>query len=221
MKYLLLSIFASIVFITAQGQSLKPTNTNEFAMECMKTNDGGSVKQMVLWYPYEFWQIVGDQMKMSPDFVQNIIGEMKNYMMFAVVDYTISVSGITFKTEDEIRKSILLVDSSKNIYKPIDNKNISTKATQLIKNLQPIMAQMLGQFGEGMRIFLFEAKKVSGKPAMDITKTNTFSLKWEQVNLNWKLPFASILPSKYCPIDNEQMKGNWNYCPIHGAKLVN
>lgn len=218
MKYLLLSIFTLIVW-TTRAQKIKPASTNDFAMECMKTNGESTVKQMVLWFPYDFWQIVGDQMKLSPDFVQHIVSEMKNYMTFAVVDYTVAASGITFKSDDDIRKSIMLIDSSKNVYKPIDNKDISPDATQLLNNLQPVMAQMLGQFGEGMRIFLFDAKKTNGNPAIDIAKSNRFRLQWEGVNLNWKLPFASIIPSKYCPVDKEQMKGNWNYCPFHGVKL--
>ena len=91
--------------------------------------------------------------------------------------------------------------------------------TRFLTVFQPTLAKFLGQFGEGMCVVLFEAKKIDGKPAIDITKVNHFTLSWEQANLKWTLPFASILPFKYCPVDNEQMKGNWNYCPFHGIKL--
>lgn len=218
MKYFLLFAL-TLVFWSSSAQQLKSTSTNDFVMECMKSGGEAPDKQMVLWFPYNFWQIIGEQMKTPPDFTNRIVSEMSNYMMFAVVDYTVSGSGITFKSDDEIRSTIKLYDSSKNVYKPIDSKEISSTATQLLQNLQPVMAQMLGQFGAGMRVFLFDARQLNGKAAIDITKTNNFTLSWGQTNLKWTLPFASVLPPKYCSVDGEQMKGNWNFCPIHGVKL--
>lgn len=218
MKYLLLPVLM-VITLTSAGQKVKPTSTSEFIQDCMKNSGEIPNKSMVIWFPHNFWQIVGDMKKLSPDVVQNIVNEMSQYMMFAVVDYSASGSGITFKSEAEIRKTIKLYDSAKNAYTPVDPKEVTPAASVLLNNLQPMMAQMLGQFGEGMRIFLFKAQQVSGKPAIDITKPNTFSLSWDQVNVKWTLPFASILPPKFCPVDNEPMKGNWNYCPIHGAKL--
>jgi hypothetical protein len=217
-KYLFLPVFTLIV-ITATAQKIKPANTSDFITECMKNNGELPNKQMVIWFPSDFWEIVGDQMKASPGYVQQIVSEMQNYMMFAVVDYNVSPSGVNFKSEEEIRKSIKLYDSSKNVYKPLENKDISPTAVQLLNSLQPVMAQILGQFGEGMRVFLFDAKKINGKPAIDIAKTNSFTLSWAQTSLKWTLPFASVLPPKFCPVDNEQMKGNWKYCPLHGTKL--
>ena len=218
MKYLFPCIF-SLMALTSNAQNVKPTSTNDFIIECMKYNGEVSHKQMGLWLPYNFWQIIGDQMKLSPDAVQNIANIMKGYMMFAVVDYTVSGTSFTFKPEDEIRKSIKLYDSSNNIYLPINDENISPDASQMLKYFQPTLAKLLGQFGEGMHVFLFESKQIKGEPVIDITKVNHFTLIWEQANLKWTLPFASILPLKYCPVDNEQMKGNWNYCPFHGIKL--
>ncbi len=218
MKYLFPCIFSFMV-LTSEAQNLKPTSTNDFVTECLKNNGEIPHKQLVIWMPYNFWQIIGEQMKLSPDAVQQIANVMKGYMMFAVVDYTISGTGFTFKPEDEIRRSIKLSDSSNNIYLPLNNENISLTAAQVLKTFQPTLAKLLGQFGEGMCVFLFEAKQTDGKPAIDITKVNHFTLSWEQTNFKWTLPFASILPFKYCPVDNEQMKGNWNYCPFHGAKL--
>lgn len=220
MRYLVIIFFIFIVFNSA-AQKLNPTSTDDFVMDCMKTTEAGSDKQMALWFPYNFWQLIGERMKSSSDFTQYITDEMSNYMMFAVVDYHITSSGVIFKSEEEIRKSIKLYDSAGNVYAPLDNKDISPSAIQLLKNFQPVMAQMLGQFGEGMRVFLFESKKKNGEPAIDVSKTNSFTLNWGSTGLKWILPFASVLPPKYCPVDKEQMKGNWNYCPVHGVKLDN
>jgi len=218
MKFIL-TLIAILSMATANAQKLKPTSVNDLVMECMKTSGEGANKQMVIWFPYNFWEIIGDQMKISPQFIENITTQMKDYMMFCVVDYTTSSSGINFKTDEEIRKTIKLTDSSKNISKPLEEQDISSDAKHLLQNLQPMMAQMLGQFGEGMRIYPFNAKKVNGKPSINVVTKNNFTLSWDTTNLNWKLPLSSVLPPKFCPVDNEQMKGTWEYCPIHGVKL--
>lgn len=218
MKLLLLLV--SFVFITAGfGQKLKPTSTNDFVMECMKVNGEGANKQMVLWLPYNFWEIVGEQMKVTPEFVENIVNQLKNYTLFCVVDYTTTSTGLIFKTEEQMRKTFKLTDSSGNVLAPLEEKDISEDVKHLLKNLEPITAQMLGQFGEGMKIFLFKATKSQGQPVIDVSTKNTFTLSWDKCSLTWKLPFASVLPPKRCPVDNETMKGNWNYCPEHGVKL--
>lgn len=218
MRYLLLILF-TLNSLTLVAQKLKPTSLNDFVTECLKSNGEMPHKQMVIWFPSNYWQITGEQMNISPGSINKIVSEMSKYMMFTVVDYEITSTGINYKTDEDIRKSIRLYDSSKVVYYPIDMKNISPTATELLKSLQPVMAQMLGQFGQGMRIFLFEAKQVNGKPVIDITKTNHFSLSWDDINLKWTLPFASILPPKFCPVDNEKMKGNWSFCPVHGVRL--
>ncbi|HEY8894838.1 MAG TPA: hypothetical protein VIM79_08475 [Niastella sp.] len=214
----LLFPFLLFIALSSAAQKVKP-NSSEFIQECMKNSGEVPNKKMVIWLPYNYWQIVGDLMKLSPERTQYMANEMSNYMLFAVVDYTVAGTGLTFKSEEEIRKSIKLVDSSKVIYLPLDNKDLTPAANALVQNLQPVIAQMLGQFGEGMRIFVFNAKQVNGKPAIEIDKANYFTLMWGGSKLKWTLPFASILPPKFCPVDNEEMKGNWMYCPFHGEKL--
>jgi hypothetical protein len=212
-----LAVFVSF----AHSQKLKPANTNDFVIECMKTNAEGTHRQTTIWFPYNFWEIVGEQMKSSPEFTQNIVGHMKSYMMFCVVDYWVSGTELSFKSEDEIRSTLKLTDSSNEIFNPLPEQDIDAEAKQLLQHLRPTMAQMFGQFGKGMRIFLFKPKQTNGQVQFNVLKKNCFSLSWDNTRLTWKLPLSSVLPPKFCPVDNEQMKGNWEYCPVHGVKLTN
>jgi hypothetical protein len=215
--------FLTFIFIvsitTIKAQKLDANRLHEFVMECTKTNGEGPNKQMVIWIPYNFWEVIGDQMHATPDFVENMVTQMKDYTMFCVVDYTITNSGMSFKTDEEIRKSIKLTDSSGNMLSPLRESEISADAKHLIVGLQPKIAQIFGQFGEGMRIYIFKAKKINGEPVINVMAKNNFKLKWDTTSLSWALPISSALPPKFCPVDHEQMKGNWSYCPIHGVKL--
>jgi hypothetical protein len=219
MKYCF-TLFFVLLLGTGFGQQVKPANINDFVSDCTRSNGNGANRQLAIWFPAEFWQIANAQNKdIPPALLQNIVDEMKEYMMFCVVDYTISGTDIQFTGEDEIRRSIRLIDSSKTIYVPLEEDDISSTASALINSLKPMMAQLVGQFGEGMRVVLFKAKKINGKPAIDITRKNSFTLELAKHQLKWSMPFGSLMPPKYCPIDKEIMKGNWEFCPEHGVKL--
>jgi hypothetical protein len=217
-KIILLAVF-SVATLTTTAQLPKSMNSNDFIMECMK--NGGEIphKEMVLWFPSDFWRIIGGQMKIPPETVTTLVTEMDKYLMFCVIDYSLVNQQLVFRTEDEIRPSLKLIDSAKVIYMPLADKDISPLALQMITQMQPAIAKILGQFGDGMRIFLFDGRNASGNPSFDEKKPNRFIITWDQVSFTWRLPFASVLPVKYCPVDNEPMKGNWMYCPFHGVAL--
>jgi hypothetical protein len=218
MKILFLALLSVTTLATA-AQQTQSINANDFLMECLKNGGELPDRQMVIWFPIDYWKIIGEQMKIAPDILNNTIVEMSHYMMFCVVDNSLINHQLVSRTADEIRPSLKLVDSAKTIYLPLADKDISPAASQMISRLQPMLAKMFGQLGGGMIIFLFDAKNENGTPSFDIRKPNRFILTWDHASFTWRLPFASVLPVKYCPVDNEPMKGNWNFCPIHGAKL--
>jgi hypothetical protein len=218
MKIILPALF-SLTTLVAEAQLPKSIDANAFVMECVKNSGDLPHKEMVIWIPADFWRIIGDQMKMPPDMENDIVAEMDQYMMFCVVDYSLVNQQMSFRTADEIRPSLKLIDSAKVIYLPLAEKDISPRATQMMSRIQPTLSRIFGQFGEGMQIFLFDGKNANGTLSFDEKRLNRFTLAWDQVSITWKLPFASVLPPKYCPVDNEAMKANWNYCPYHGVKL--
>ena len=219
MKYFITLLFVSLLS-TGYAQQQMETNINDFVLDCTRSSGNGTNRQMVIWFPAEFWRIANAHNKDIPTAtLQSIVNEMKEYMMFCVVDYTVSGTELSFADEEEIRKSIRLIDSSKTIYTPLEDEDLSPTARELLKSLKPTMAQLVGQFGEGMQVILFKAKKINGKPAIDLSRKNSFTLEVAQQRMKWSMPFASLLPPKYCPIDKEIMKGNWDFCPEHGVKL--
>jgi len=219
MKYCITLLLASLLG-TGYAQQQMETNINDFVLDCTRSSGNGANRQMAIWFPAEFWRIANAHNKdIPPATLQSIVNEMKEYMMFCVVDYTINGTEVQFTGEEEIRKSVRLIDTSKTIYTPLNEEDLSPMARELINNFKPMMAQLVGQFGEGMQVILFKAKKINGKLAIDLSKKNSFILEISEHRLKWSMPFGSLLPPKYCPIDKEIMKGNWDFCPEHGVKL--
>jgi hypothetical protein len=228
MKPLLATMLCMAILMAAMAQPSSSTvaiqppkpSSHDFIMDCMKSTGELPHKQMALWIPAQFWEIVGSQMNIPPETVTAIVKEMSPYMMFCIVDYSMDGAHIVFKSAEDIRPTLKLVDSNKHIYLPLAEKDVSPLAMRMVNQFQPIMARLLGQFGDGMHVFLFDGTAGNGKPAYDVDKSNHFLLTWEGASAKWSLPLASVLPPKICPVDKEPMQGNWNYCPIHGAKLL-
>ncbi|HXB07152.1 MAG TPA: hypothetical protein VNW04_08555 [Puia sp.] len=226
MKPLLATLLCLTVLSVAKAQPSPPAqnssnlNIQNLVTDCTKSSGQLPHREMVIWIPARFWEIVGDQMKIPPETVSVIVKEMAPYMMFCVVDYSVDGAQISFKSAADIRSTLKLVDSSKHVYRPLDDKDVSPVALKMIAQFQPLLAKFLGQFGDGMRIFMFDGTAGNGKPAFEVDKPNHFLLTWDDASAKWSLPLASVLPAKHCPVDNEIMPGNWNYCPFHGAKLL-
>lgn len=202
------------------AQETRKVDLNSLITECTKSTGELTHRRMAIWFPVDFWRAVGQQMKITPETMETIIREMNGYMMFCVVDYSLDGVHYVFRTDSEIRPSLKMVDSLKTIYLPAAENDLSPLASSMLLSMRPTLAKMLGQMGEGMQIYLFDIKGSGGKPLVfDIGRKNRFLLTWGDVSLKWSLPLAAALPSKYCPIDQEVMKGNWDYCPFHGVKL--
>src|SRR5579859_2047251 len=140
MKPLLATLLCVALLATASAQPAQPAasiqpakpSTHDFIMDCMKSNGEIPHKEMVLWIPAQFWEIVGSQMKLPPETVTNIAKEMSPYMMFCVVDYSMEGSQIVFKSAEDIRTTLKMVDSSKHVYLPLDDKNVSPTALRMV-----------------------------------------------------------------------------------------
>jgi hypothetical protein len=218
MKSVLAFIF--ILFVFTSGAQTAKLSTDDLLIEGVQEDRQDGSKQIVIWLPYKFWQLVGEQIQAPQEIVQELIGQMKGYTMFFVADYRPG-SDIPFRSDKDIRSTLRLTDSSNKILRPLAESEVLPDVRTLLQKLRPKLATKLGELGEGMRLYLFKAEMVNGEPALDVTRANRFTLSWDDVKMTWKLPLAVVLPSKKCPVDNEPMKGNWNYCPEHGVKLDN
>lgn len=208
-----------LLSIAANAQTEKVVNTTDFILECSKFSGMLPKKQIVIWFPNELWSIIGKQLKLTDEVSSAISNEMKDYLMFAVIDYTLENGKVTFKSKDEIDKTIELIDANKKSYKPLIEENLPDGAKNIIQSLRPVMASFAGQLGEGMDIVIFNKIKTIDNNVLELNKKASFSLQWESTKLNWNLPLNSVLPSKFCAVDNEEMKATWIYCPKHGNKL--
>lgn len=78
---------------------------------------------------------------------------------------------------------------------------------------------MMGPYGEGMNFYLFKIHDENGNNKINASEKGFVEIIYKESSYSWTLPLPCLMPLKYCPIDNAEMKGNWEYCPFHGEKL--
>lgn len=213
-------ILPALLLLTSAAFAQTPVKikSSEIFPEIMKTPGVLPHKALAIWYPSEIWEVISSEMGIPADAAAQLTEVMGEYQIFAVVDYVVSAYGLTYASEDEVRGSIRLVDSAKMSYRPLTEKDVNPNVIMMLNQLKPALRKMSGEMGEHMYFFLYNPK-TQGMPTMNITRRNNFSLIWNDFSVKWSLPLAAALPPKFCPVDKEQMKGNWNFCPEHGVKL--
>ena len=92
----LFTLLLMLFIKTGTAQKINSANINDFVSECIKTTGTGTNNQMAFWLPYNYWELVGNEMKFSPEILKQLVNEMKNYMMFCVCDYTVTPAGLIF-----------------------------------------------------------------------------------------------------------------------------
>lgn len=218
MKNLLLPVLLLLTTMVFAQAPVK-IKSSEIFPELMKTPGILPHKAIAIWYPGEIWEAICTEMGAPPEAVAQFVEVMGEYQIFAVVDYVLGTGGnLSYASEEEIRSNVRLVDSAKMSYRPLAEKDVNANVVMLLNQLKPALRKMSGEMGEHMYFFLFNPK-TQGIPPMTITRKNAFNLIWNDFQVKWRLPLAAALPPKFCPVDKEQMKGNWSFCPEHGVKL--
>jgi len=175
------------------------------------------------WIPNEYWRIVLNDNKQVPqETISQLENVFENYLMIWACDLTINSDGtMNYTTEEEINKSITVLDINNKKYFPLAKNQIDGEALTIAENMKPMFSQALGQLGRGIHFYFFEVTDQNGKNLINAKLQGQFKISHSNSDFHWKLPLSTLVPPKSCPIDGEKMNGTWSYCPFHGQKLEN
>lgn len=220
-KQLSLLALTILLSVSTFCQTTPKVDVTEFLKEVQKWDKQDDQMAWTFWIPNSYWRIaLTDRPNIDGELISSIESMFEDYIFVCVANVDITTIGkLTYPDEKGLRKSLSLVDSLGNKYLPLADKQLDPEMVELIESIRPMFAQMFGQFGEGINFYLFEVKDKDGKNIIDEHEVNTFTIKHSDKSFEFNLPIVSLMAPKACPIDSEEMKGNWNYCPIHGVKL--
>jgi hypothetical protein len=175
-----------------------------------------NIKQ-VWWIPQEYWEVSLNDSKYSNQALQDEIkGILKNYIIVIATDVDIKPYGSLKGNEI----TISLTGTDNQTYSPIEKDKSSEEVFSLLDVLKPTMKNMLGQFGEKMNYFVFKKRNAKNNIIAGPLQRGQMAININNEDFIFRLPLGSMVEKKICPIDDELLNGNWEYCPWHGKKLI-
>lgn len=221
----LITTLTLLLSINLIGQETTKIDQLELINDIQIWNKEDGRMKFTMWIPNCYWRTsLEGNPEVSEEVVTLIESLFEDYVLLCLGDIKINsrASGatITFKEKSILKNSATIIDKNNKVYLPLSENEINSKINSVLESLKPMFAQMLGQMGEGMHFFLFRVKDKDNKNIINEFQEGHFVVKHSNKEFKWVLPLPSLLQKKFCPIDNQEMKGNWNFCPFHGEKLV-
>lgn len=216
---LLLLFIVLTTQVPVLAQTTNDVKLTEFIADIQQWNKDNNKMTLSWWIPKEYWKIASaDNKLVQPEVIEQLTDTFEDYVFIWACDLKIGFDGtMTFTEESEIRKTIKLIDNKGMEYTPLLDNQIEGMTLTIAENMKPLFSQALGQMGRGLHYYFF---KVTDKENL-ISASNPggFKIIHSNSEFKWVTPLATLLPSKFCKVDNGKMKGNWLYCPMHGTKL--
>ncbi|MET2986128.1 hypothetical protein [Aureibaculum conchae] len=216
---LILSLF---LFLNNYGQQKSKVNQIELISDIQIWDKDNDKMKLSFWIPSSYWRIsLEGNSDISEEIIEKIESTFDDYMVLCLADIEVNGDNLTYTSKSDLEKTATIIDKNKKSYTPLSDEVIPHETNEILKSIKPMFAQMFGQLGKGMHFFLFKVKYENNENIINEFKEGEFIVKHSGKEFKWTLPLPALLPNKYCPIDNEEMKGNWVFCPFHGEKLNN
>lgn len=227
-RFLSLILFMLLIFPALGAQEPKQSpqefqvNMDEFIQETQQSVRGNDYAGLVWWVPAEFWEISAKAQGQGTTSDQ--FNPLRDYTMVVIAVGKVSgLAGITWVPRTELQTNVFLRDSEGMEFHPLEKAPSEVSMIPILFNA--MFSKMLGEMGENLQTFFFPSKNRNGNLLADASSKGSFSVVLRDIAgpgdsiYEWKLPLASLSPSRLCPVGGEQLKANWNYCPWHGNAL--
>ncbi len=219
---LVLALLCLLTPLQAEEKSDFKIDLAKFTQETQKFSQDASAMQFVWWIPLNFWE---ESFKSDPTVskadADEMIDAFNDYVMVAVVDGTMGDYGnITYRSYSTIESNLSIMDKNGKKYTPLSSDKINAKTTEMLSAFKPIMANMLGNMGQNLHIFMFPKKDAEGAVIDDPKSEGSFAVVLGSDTYKWKLPLISLYPVMPCEKCKEECSGAWHYCPWCGTKIA-
>jgi hypothetical protein len=203
------------------GMAAVPVDLQAMIQEMQSLSPDPDRIGFVWWMPAEFWrQALELDPTASPEQKEELASMLEPYLILGIADGTIGpMGGASFFTEEHVRASVRVRDGAGAVHSPMDKDKVSSDARNWVAMLRPILTGFAGPMGENMHFVFFSGHTAEGRVLADPTAEGSFTVLLGEEEHAFRLPLASMVPKKVCPVDGEELNGTWSFCPWHGVRL--
>ncbi len=197
----------------------RETDLGALTRETQQQFQDATKLEILWWLPVELWAAVlqGD----PPGTTRSeALDSFDRHLIFFVAEANISPLGnLTFEDPEKTRKRVHLLDLDGKKLSPLPEDSVPSDLRILLNTLLPALASSAGAVGQNFQPFVFASKNAAGKRIASPREPGMLRVALGDRTFRWRLPLASLLPPKRCPVDDEELSGAFVYCPYHGNKL--
>jgi hypothetical protein len=214
MKRIIFALVIAFLSLSARSADLQKViqDTQRMAQEPSRVT-------LVWWIPTEFWDVVlQNNPKVTDETRAQFTKAMSAYLVFVVVCADVGpVGGMSPKDRAAIDANTKLSVGG-NVIAPLTRDAMSADALNFVTMMKPMMANMLGQFGQGVE-FLVYPNPPKGAEKISAVRPGSFSYTAFGHRYDWRLPIGSLLPPRIDEKTKQIFPGDYLFNPYTGEKL--
>ena len=206
------------VTVSFAARGIAPPKLNA---ELMQSRQDSSHFTLAMWLSAEmFRSSVAATMK--PGDAQRVVDALKGYQIYGVIDATIDGEKASIIAADraQLRASarLQLGDRAPRAAVPVAELPSSVQAA--VEVLKPMMASLLGKFGDSMEFIVFKDADEHGNSIADPRSDLVTTLSFDKESFTWRLPLVSLLPLRVDAATGDTFPGDYAFSPFTGNKLA-
>ncbi|MEM9404205.1 MAG: hypothetical protein AAGA44_17180 [Pseudomonadota bacterium] len=209
-----------------ERKSILEVDTNALTTETQRVMADGDSLDLIWWILPEFWEATLRQDPGVPEAqADQTLDVLRGYSVVAVVQADISPFGaFRFFEKDTIMDGLTIesIDAD-GVASTISHREpVDPDLMLILSQMQPILAQALGNMGENMFFFPIPASDAEGNrrpsPYESAELRVTLTRGDADVVMSLDAPLDSLFVPRICP-NGKPAHVSWVYCPWSGAKL--
>lgn len=204
----------------AAGLTAEP-KAQQIVQATQQFHQSATELDLVWWIPNEFWEAsLREDSSIPPENRKALLAIVDRYLVFAVLEGKIGITASLSGTPKEELEGKITVHTAAGELRPLAESALTGDARNFFQMMRPILAQMLGQVGQGMHFIVFEGRDAKGVRYADPSGSGFLTVKLGDKEFRWRLPLGCFLPVKYDAGTGEEFPGNYLYSPFTGTRLV-
>jgi hypothetical protein len=194
-----------------------------FDDEMSQTHQDNAHLSMALWLSTAMFKrsVAGD---MKPADVKMVVDALKGYAIFGILDVTLDGTQAAVNSADRatLRSSARLQLGARAPRAIVREADLPPGVRAAVQVFKPMMASMLGKFGDSMEFVVFNDADEHGNSLADPRGSLVASLSFDKESFAWRCRWSAcgLQPLRSDPATGDTFPGDFDFSPFTGNKLA-